>query len=67
MAYLYRDGKCEFSGTRKQIISYILTSYADDYWVMEYNKQLTFDTGKFLFVLDCLGLEYYENKRRGKY
>ena len=62
MAYLYRNNKCEFTGTRKQIICYILQAYEDDYWVQQYNNQLFFDSGKLFFVIECLGLKLYQNK-----
>ena len=61
--YLIRNGKVEFSGTRKQIIDYVKLTYEDDYWIQEWNDQLQYDFAKLKFVLENLGL-YIGNRRK---
>ena len=68
MKYLIRDGKVEYSGSRLEIINYIVTEYEDDYYVQEYADQLAKDFNKLRFVLTGLGLYISETlpKRRKK-
>lgn len=54
--YLIRDSKVEYTGTRKEIIEYLLAEYEDDYFIQEYNKQLFQDSSKLKYVLDGLQL-----------
>lgn len=57
MKYLLRDGKVEYSGNKQQIIDYINECYEDDYWVQQYGKIFNKDFDKFLYTLQCLGLQ----------
>lgn len=64
--YLIRKNKIEFTGTRKEIIAYILSQYEDDYFVQEYNEQLYKDNAKLKYVLDGLGLKLSNNSPKRK-
>lgn len=61
MKYLIRHGKVEYSGTKKEVVDYILSAYEDDYFVQTYNKQLYKDPSKLNKVLEGLNL-YLTNK-----
>ena len=56
MKYLLRNGKVEYSGCKKQLITYVKEKYADEYWVSEYGKFFDNDFGKFKFAVETLGL-----------
>ena len=73
MKYLIRDNKVEYSGSKKQLITYVREKYADEYWIREYGKDFDNDFGKFKFAIETLGLtlsdkmsdkEYKKNHRR---
>lgn len=53
---LLRKSLTEFSGTKKEIVNYLLYNYEDDYWIQEYGKTLLKDFSKLKFVVECLGL-----------
>lgn len=57
MKYLLRNKKVEYSGDKKQLISYVKEHYADEYWVKEYGKFFDTDFGKFKFAIEYIGLE----------
>lgn len=61
--HLLRDGKPEFSGNLKQIISYIQEAYSDDYWVQQTDKNLIKDYDKLVFITQNLGLTITESRR----
>lgn len=63
--YLYRKNRIEFQGTKKQVISYLLTAYEDDYFVQEYADQLVYDNKKLHYVITNLGM-YLRNKKHSK-
>ena len=60
MKYLVRNGKVEFSGSKKEIIDYILSAYEDDYFVQSYDKQLYHDNSILEEVLDDLCLQIWD-------
>lgn len=60
MKYLVRNGKVEFSGSKKEIIDYILSAYEDDYFVQSYDKQLYHDNSVLEEVLDGLCLQIWD-------
>ena len=60
MKYLVRNGKVEFSGSKKEIIDYILSAYEDDYFVQSYDKQLYHDNSILEEVLDGLCLQIWD-------
>ena len=73
MKYLIRDNKVEYSGSKKQLITYVREKYADEYWIREYGKDFDNDFGKFKFAIETIGLqlsdkmsdkEYKKNHRR---
>ncbi len=57
MKYLLRNKKVEFSGDKKQLITYVKENYKEEYWVREYGKFFETDFGKFKFAIETLGLE----------
>ena len=73
MKYLIKNGKVEYSGSKKQLITYVREKYPDEYWVREYGKDFDNDFGKFKFAIETLGLtlsdkmsdkEYKKSHRR---
>mgnify|MGYP006989015700 CR=1 FL=1 len=75
MKYLLKNGKVLCSGSKKQLIEYVKTNYADEYWVREYGKLFDSDFGKFKFAIETIGLqlsdkmpdkEYTKNHRKWK-
>ena len=57
MKYLIRNNKVEYSGSKKQLITYVKEKYADEYWVREYGKDFDDDFGKFKFAVETIGLQ----------
>ena len=57
MKYLIRDNKVEYSGSKKQLITYVREKYPDEYWVLEYGKDFDNDFGKFKFAIETIGLQ----------
>ncbi len=55
MKYLIRNNKVEYSGTQRDLITYIVENYPDDYWVQEYSYCFYKDPGKFKYCIECLG------------
>lgn len=67
--YLVRNNLPEFSGTKKEIIKYLLDSYEDDYFIQKYGKQLYKNMEALQQVLDFLNLRITQKlprKRRAK-
>lgn len=60
--YIFRDGKIEFQGNKKECISYIRDAYADEYFVEEYGNSFQKDFAKFIYVVECLGMEVRNRK-----
>lgn len=56
MKYLIRNGKVEYSGSKKQLIDYVREKYSDEYWVREYGNAFDNDFGKFKFAVETIGL-----------
>ena len=56
MKYILRQGKVEYSGSKKQLIDYVREKYSDEYWVREYGKDFDNDFGKFKFAVETLSL-----------
>ena len=57
MKYLLRNGKVEYSGSKKQLITYVRKKYSEEYWVREYGKFFDDDFGKFKFSIETIGLQ----------
>ena len=66
MKYLVRNGKVEFSGSKKEIIDYILSAYEDDYFVQSYDKQLYHDNSILEEVLDGLCLQIWDKAPKSR-
>jgi hypothetical protein len=68
--YLIRDNLPEFTGTKKEIIDYILNSYYDDYYVQQYGNHLYKNNDALLQTLESLRLKIThklpKKKRRAK-
>lgn len=64
--YLMRNFKVEYTGTRQEIIDYILAEYEYDYFVQEYGKQLYKDSNKLKYVLTGLELSLSNNLPKRK-
>lgn len=68
MKYLIRQGKVEYSGNKKEIISYLIQAYEDDYFIQEYGSKLYKDPDALQQTLKCLGLSLSDKipKRKKK-
>lgn len=67
MKYLLRNGKVEYSGSKKQLIAYVKENYKDEYWVKEYSKLFDTDFGKFKFAIETLGLQLSDKMTNTEY
>ena len=67
MKYLLRNGKVEFSGSRKALINYIKEKDADDYFVKEYGNIFETDFGRFKYVVENLGLQLSDKMTNKEY
>lgn len=66
MRYLLRDGKVEFSGTKKEVLDYIREAYSDDYFVENYGNSFEKDKDRLDDCLAELGLFLTNSKPKGK-
>ena len=67
MKYLLRNGKIEYSGSKKQLIAYVKENYKDEYWIKEYGQLFETDFGKFKFAVDTLGLQLSDKMTNSEY
>ena len=67
MKYLIKNGKAEYSGSKKQLIDYVREKYSDEYWVKEYGRDFDKDFGKFKFAVETLGLTLSDKMSNKEY